>query len=117
MGQTCPAQRRPFSAYSFRPVKEYGAVGGRIWSPPVLQGLCLEWQGQDCCRISGLLLEGLTLPGHNDVRAYRPYRDHGLCGPSPPSGFRYAGLTCLAITVDKAFAIRGGSFPSSVCFS
>ena len=27
--QTCPAQRRPFSADSFRPVKESGAVGGR----------------------------------------------------------------------------------------
>ena len=86
-------------------------LAGRIWSPPSLQGLCLEWQGQDCCRISGLFMEEFTLPGLNDLRAYRPYRDHGLFGPSSRPGFQYAGLTCLAITVDNAFAIRGGSSP------
>ena len=56
-------------------------------------------------------MEDFTLPGLNDFRAYRPYRDHGLYGPSSRPGFQYAGLTCCAITVDKAFAIRGGTPP------
>ena len=56
-------------------------------------------------------MEDFTLPGLNDFRAYRPYRDHGLYEPSSRPGFQYAGLTCCAITVDKAFAIRGGKPP------
>ncbi len=46
-------------------------------------------------------MERFTSPGLNDFRAYRPYRDHGLFGPSSRSGFQYAGLTCFVITVTK----------------
>jgi hypothetical protein len=49
--------------------------------------------------------------GLNDFRSHRPYRDHGLYGPSSRPGFRYAGLTCFVIAVDRAFAIYGGSPP------
>jgi len=84
----------------------------RIWSPPFLQGLCVECQGQDCCRISGLLVEAVTPPGLNDFRSYCPNRVLGLYGPANRSGFQYAGLTCFVITFVKAFAILGGSSPS-----
>ena len=103
------ASRRHFAYFCCR--TKVWLRAGRIWSPPSLQGLCFKWQGQDCCRISGLFIEDFTLTSLNDFRAYRPYRDHGLYGPSSRLGFQYAGLTCCAITVDKAFAIRGGTPP------
>ena len=112
-----PSARRKAFLHTFVAGQKYGVGRDVYWSPPPLQELCLEWQGQDCCRISGLFMEDLTLPGLNDFRAYRPYRDHGLSRPSSRPGFQYAGLTCLAITVDKAFAICGGSSPASVCLS
>ena len=53
-------------------------------------------------------MEDFTPPGLNDFRAHRPSRIHGFHEPSNQTGFRYAGLTCFAITDVKAFAICGG---------
>ena len=79
--------------------------------PPFCKDFALNDKGQDCCRISGLFLEESIPPGLNDFRAYRPHRDHGFYEPSSRPGFRYAGLTCFVISVDKAFAIPGGNPP------
>lgn len=56
----------------------------------------------------------IYLSGHDELRAYRPYRVYGIDMPWGYTGSRYAGLTCDVISRLKAIAIIGTGFLSSV---